>query len=60
VFGATRDPSGRGKYLVQAVSTLGGTISSAEGVTFQTDRASAPASDPIDTLVVPGGFAVDG
>ncbi|QSQ17109.1 GlxA family transcriptional regulator [Myxococcus landrumensis] len=46
-------------YLRHTVSLEGGLVRTAEGVALQTERLSAFASVPVDTLVVPGSPGIE-
>jgi transcriptional regulator GlxA family with amidase domain len=48
----------RAKYECAVVSARGGRVMTADDVELHTQAARIAAKDPIDTLVVPGGFLV--
>src|SRR5262249_23025394 len=49
----------RASYECTVVSSRGGCVMTADGVELKTMPAHKAAKNPIDTLVVPGGFFVD-
>jgi len=49
----------RASYECTVVSSRGGRVMTADGVELNTKPARKAAKNPIDTLVVPGGFFVD-
>src|SRR5262249_19132293 len=51
--------SRRASYECLVVSSSGGRVMTADGVELNTTPVRSAAKDPIDTLVVPGGFFVD-
>src|SRR6516225_1906032 len=49
----------RAPYECTVVSSRGGRVMTADGVELHTTPMRSTANNPIDTLVVPGGFFVD-
>ena len=49
----------RAVYECTVVSTRGGAVKTADGVELNTKSVRSLARKPIDTLIVPGAFAVD-
>src|SRR6202158_1204950 len=56
-FGGSRES--RRTYECSGVSIRGGPFRTADGVELVTDSVRSLSRKPIDTLIVPGGFAVD-
>src|SRR5215470_5270747 len=52
-------PGRRASYECTVVSSRGGRVMTADGVELYTTPVHSAAKNPIDTLVVPGGFFVD-
>ena len=56
-FGGSRES--RVTYECSVVSIRGGPLKTANGVELVTESVRSVGRDPIDTLIVPGAFAVD-
>ena len=56
-FGGSRES--RVTYECSVVSIRGGPLKTANGVVLVTESVRSLGRDPIDTLIVPGAFAVD-
>src|SRR6202171_3148110 len=56
-FGGSRES--RVTYECSVVSIPGGPLKTADGVELVTESVRSLGRDPIDTLIVPGAFAVD-
>ena len=57
--GSGGPPERRVTYECSAVSIRGGPVKTANGVELVTESVRSLRRDPIDTLIVPGAFAVD-